>query len=370
MSTSSTALPSGVSPPLTTDNADNHTGLIVVITAFCLVLIVASLAARVFSSYQRHILQQDDYFFGALVIVSSAQAAVVLSQVHYGWGAREGSGNATGDRMLKAGYAADILSMIVLGCSKITTCLFYEGLFSNRQSRAIRIILAGTIIWTVLSVLLVAIRCSSDPWSDISAAQCSTLLPRWQAITAIDIVTEVMLFVYSGLAVYRVRISTKEKIMVFLALESRVLLIPLAAIRFYYTSVQLDSTHPTLLGAFATVTTEIYLALSVVCLVTAFVKSFIAAYEDRDGISYTEGASGSGSRSLKQDIGSAISSKIRSPASTSTSEGQLRGWECEEDPIMEHDPETIGQGLHVLKTVHFSMRDESIELADQRTAHS
>lgn len=68
MSATSTTWPSGVSPPLTTDNDHNHSGLVVVITAVNLCLVLLSLAARTFSSYHRNRLQRDDYAFGALVV--------------------------------------------------------------------------------------------------------------------------------------------------------------------------------------------------------------------------------------------------------------------------------------------------------------
>jgi hypothetical protein len=68
MSATSTTLASGVSPPLTTDNDHDHSGLIVVITAVNLCLVFFSLAARTFSSYHRNRLQRDDYTFGALVV--------------------------------------------------------------------------------------------------------------------------------------------------------------------------------------------------------------------------------------------------------------------------------------------------------------
>lgn len=77
--------------------------------------------------------------------------------------------------MLKTGYAADILSVVALGLSKIATCLFYEALFSQLQRRIIRALLATVIIWTLLSIFLVAIRCSSHPWRDITE-QCSSLV--------------------------------------------------------------------------------------------------------------------------------------------------------------------------------------------------
>lgn len=65
---SATPLPSGVSPPLTTDNDDNHGGLIVIMTSLSLVLVLSSLAARIYSAIQRHIFQRDDLLFGILVV--------------------------------------------------------------------------------------------------------------------------------------------------------------------------------------------------------------------------------------------------------------------------------------------------------------
>lgn len=65
---SPTPLPSGLSPPLTTDNEDNHGALIVIMTSFTLVLVLSSLAARIYSAAQRHIFQRDDLLFGMLVV--------------------------------------------------------------------------------------------------------------------------------------------------------------------------------------------------------------------------------------------------------------------------------------------------------------
>jgi hypothetical protein len=68
MTTASRTLPSGVSAPLTTNNDNDHSGLIVVIAAFYLVLVLSALVGRVYSSYHRHIIQTDDYLFGVLVV--------------------------------------------------------------------------------------------------------------------------------------------------------------------------------------------------------------------------------------------------------------------------------------------------------------
>ncbi|KAL4778898.1 hypothetical protein BJX76DRAFT_120664 [Aspergillus varians] len=370
MSATSTPLPSGVSPPLTTDNDHNHSGLVVVITAVSLCLVLFSVAARTFSSYHRNSLQRDDYTFGALVLAAILQIVIVFCQVHYGWGTElDGIETARKEQMLKIVYAADIFSIIVLGLSKMTTCMFYDGLFSQRQGRTSYGILLVMVAWTILSALLLGIRCSSKPWSQISATECSGLRPRWEAITALDIATEMLLLVYAALEIRKVRISTKKKIVVFCALESRILLIPIAAVRLHFTLIQLSSEEPTLLGSFATVSTEIYMGLSVSCLLTAFVKSFVAVYEDDDGITYVyRGPSKSESKGTSQsDSRSRNAAPKDTPSRTLSRSARMergvKGWEREEDPIIESS-EGI-QGLQIMKTVQLSVRNESIELLEQ-----
>ncbi|CAG7925191.1 unnamed protein product [Penicillium olsonii] len=284
--------------------------------------------------------------------------------------------------MLKAGYAAELISILVLGLSKVSTCLFYEALFSQTQRHLARGILAAVIIWIIVSTVLLAVRCTSSPWADISVARCSSLVwrlrlgssnwlsseliwstqfPRWQAITALDISTEVFLFLYSGMAVHRVKISMRKKLMVFLALESRVLLIPLSGLRLHFIHSQITSANPVLIGAFATVTTEMYLATSVLCLVSAFLKSFIAAYEDSNGISYTDGMSGSNSKSRKGTLNT-FTHRSRSRSRFSATVDRLRGWEREEDPII-GSTDALG-GLQIYRTVQVDVSDEPIELTE------
>ncbi|KAL3457653.1 hypothetical protein BJX64DRAFT_292890 [Aspergillus heterothallicus] len=287
--------PSDIRAPLTADTEDDHSGLVVVIASFYIVLILSSLVARAFSSHRKQVVQQDDYIFAALVVLAFTQASVVLAQVHFGWGrALDLIPVRDRGRMLKTGYAADVLSIATLALSKIVTCTFYEALFYQMQRRFIRAILIAIIIWAAMSVLLLAIRCDSEPWTDITADQCSGLFPRWQAITAIDIVTEVSLLVYSALAMSQVKVSLQKKVLVIMALGCRIVLVPLSALRLHYTSLQLHSPSPALLGAYATTATEIYLSLSIICQITSSLKFIVAVYEDKDGISYTDGSRQSG----------------------------------------------------------------------------
>ncbi|KAI9373609.1 hypothetical protein BJX61DRAFT_552104 [Aspergillus egyptiacus] len=363
------AFPPGVRAPLTTDNENDHSGLIVVITSFFLVLTLGSLSARVFSSYRKRIVQYDDYVFVALVVFALIQASVVLVQAHYGWGT--GIGALAGrdrDRMLKTGYAADILSILVLGFSKIATCLFYEALFYQMQRRFIRGILATTIIWTIISVLLLAARCSNYPWEDISN-QCAGLFPRWQTITALDIITEMLLILFSGFAIHNVKIAFKKQLMVFLALGCRIVLIPLAALRLHYTKTQLGSTFPALTGAYATTTTEIYLSLSVVCQITSSMKFIIAVYEDKDGVSYTDGSSRSTHRSKNPVSTEIYSHKSRTYSAGSDGGDRERlvdagggGGNGDNGGLDSLPGDRTSGGLHIFRSVQICVQDEGIEL--------
>ncbi|KAL4945623.1 hypothetical protein BDV06DRAFT_230376 [Aspergillus oleicola] len=369
----SSTLPAGVRAPLTADNEDDHSGLIVVLTSFYLVLILAAVSARVFSLYRKRAAQPDDYVFAGLVIVAFSQASVVLGQVHHGWGTRLGPRSAAGrNSMLKAVYAADILSIVALGLSKISTSLFYGSLFSQLKRWVIQTILAATMIWTTLSIFLVSIRCSSEPWYDITSARCDSLFARWQTVTALDVITEVFLVVYTAWAIHNVRIPFRKKVMVFLALGCRIVLIPLSALRLYYINAQLHSTTPTLVGAYYTTTTEIYLSLSIVCQVTSSLKFIIAVYEDKDGISYTDGSARSGKNSKTGNSSGSSGNKSRSYSIGYGAGHALPGGDGAEaghgggnvDAGAGASGSNSG-GLKILRSVQWSVEDEAIELDDR-----
>ena len=119
----------------------------------------------------------------------------MFCEVHYGWGTQiDGIETTRKEQMLKVGrcggtslssrvlnntkivYAADLVSIVVLGLSKMTACMFYEGLFAQIQLRISYFMVPAMVAWTLLSALLLGIRCSSNPWSNISAAECSGLV--------------------------------------------------------------------------------------------------------------------------------------------------------------------------------------------------
>jgi hypothetical protein len=139
-------------------------------------------------------------------------------------------------------------------------------------------------------------------------------------------------------------------------------LVPLAAIRLHYTQAQIESDDPVLQGAFATVTTELYLAMSIVSLVSAFLKSFMAVYVDGNGFAYTESASVSVSKSRVQASADSITRKVR--RRTSAGVNQLSGWELMEDASAKQSGSN--EGWKIMKTVQLDIQDEPIEPANSK----
>jgi hypothetical protein len=59
--------PSGIAPPLSKDNDNDHSGLIVIVTSLALFLILASLSVRIYAASKRA-LGLDDCVLVAVVV--------------------------------------------------------------------------------------------------------------------------------------------------------------------------------------------------------------------------------------------------------------------------------------------------------------
>ncbi|KAJ5511360.1 hypothetical protein N7453_003463 [Penicillium expansum] len=283
-------VPSGMTPPLTVDTEINHNGLITVIASFSLFLVLGSLGIRVHSAYSRRARQLDDLTFAATVVLAFAQVSAVFVQVHFGWGK---SKSLIADEYLnsmeKAGYSADILYMVTLSSSKASTALFYRITLRSSQWMSY-VLLTVTLLCTPVTIVLLAVRCDRHPWHDISQ-QCSVLFPQWQAVTALDIIFEIIVLLYPIRAIMRLQTNLNNKVIVILVLSCRSFLIPIGAIHLHYMSQQVNSPDPTLEGTFATIVVELHVALSVLVLTAPLMKPFVAAYVDENGLAYTDDAS-------------------------------------------------------------------------------
>ncbi|OOF91938.1 hypothetical protein ASPCADRAFT_133990 [Aspergillus carbonarius ITEM 5010] len=344
-----TSLPPGVSPPLAEDNENNHAGLVIIFASVCLFLILSSLGMRIYATSKRSVILSDDYLLSVAVGVAVTQTSVVLYQAHLGWGKShdllDASRTAT---MEKTAYASDLLYITILGFSKCCTSVFYEHLSTLTSRWITRGLLGLSIVWTFISILLVAIRCSHHPWEDINHV-CGSLLSHWAAIAILDIILEVLLLVYPVKLIYRVRLRRSRKLAVLSILGCRGILIPLAVLHYISVHQQIASDDPTLVGAYATVIEELHLSISILLLTLSSVKLFLATYEDDDGLAYTNDAS----RGRSQPRSRSRKTLTFSRATTT------RPWDNMEEPILYNSDRVI------MKAVQIEVTSEVMEMQDR-----
>ncbi|PWY81735.1 hypothetical protein BO94DRAFT_520536 [Aspergillus sclerotioniger CBS 115572] len=344
-----TSLPAGVSPPLAEDNERNHAGLVIIFASVCLFLILSSLGMRIYSTSKRSAILSDDYLLTVAVVRSIPQTSVVLYQAHLGWGKSHDLLDAPRiATMEKTAYASDLLYITILGFSKCCTSLFYEHLSTFTSRWTTRSLLVLSVVWTFISILLVAIRCSHNPWEDINHV-CGSLLSHWTAITILDIIVEVLLLVYPVKLIYRVHLRRSRKLAVLSILGCRGILIPLAVLHYVSIRKQISSDDPTLIGAYATVIEELHLSISILLLTLSSVKLFLATYEDDDGLAYTNDAS----RGRSQPRSRSRKTLTFSRATTA------RPWDNMEEPIL-YDPNRM-----IIKDVQIEVTSEVMEMQDR-----
>ncbi|KAJ5153648.1 uncharacterized protein N7500_009087 [Penicillium coprophilum] len=281
-------VPFGLTPPLTVNNELNHNGVITVIASFSLFLVLSSLGIRVYSAYSRKSRQLDDLTFAVTVVLALGQISAVFVQIHFGWGKSKWLiADVNVHSIEKAGYSADLLYIAVIFSSKASTALFYRTLTPRGSLWMNYALLLLTLLCAPVGIVLLAVRCGRPPWHDVSK-QCSAVFPHWQAVTALDIIFEIILSLYPTWAILRLQMTPSNKVIVILVLSCRVFLVPVGAIHLHCMSQQVNSPDPTLEGTFPTIVAELHVALSVLVLITPLIKPFVAAYVDEHGLAYTD----------------------------------------------------------------------------------
>jgi hypothetical protein len=106
--------------------------------------------------------------------------------------------------------------------SKMATAFLFLRLTPGRgHAFAIWGTISISTVWAIVSIFLVAFRChASHPWTDFSN-ECTGLFARWQFIGALDMITELSLFLISVYLVWGIQMSMKSKAIVVCAFGCR-----------------------------------------------------------------------------------------------------------------------------------------------------
>lgn len=76
---------------------------------------------------------------------------------------------------IQAAYSADILYVMTLMLSKVSTAIFYKTITMRNSQRVLHALLGIIAVSSPAALTLSAVRCSSQPWQDINK-ECNILV--------------------------------------------------------------------------------------------------------------------------------------------------------------------------------------------------
>ncbi|CAG7937323.1 unnamed protein product [Penicillium nalgiovense] len=222
-------VPPGQSPPFETIDDKHHAGIVIIVAAICLVISLVCLLIRV---YVRVFLNppwgSDDIILLGATISAIAESIIIFHATSIGFGTdisllTEKAVNRIQDSLL----GADILYLLTLYLSKCCIIAIYLRLTPRRRHKSI---LWGTFglstVGIIVSVLLIAVDCEGNKPLVVPGEQCHNLFPRWQAITALDIWTEILLFTFCIALIWGLQMHISHKIVIMVSFAARLPFVP------------------------------------------------------------------------------------------------------------------------------------------------
>ncbi|CAI7619773.1 unnamed protein product [Penicillium glandicola] len=314
-------VPPGQSPPFEVVD-DLHHGAWVIITAA--LGLVVSLVCFLIRLYVRLMLippfARDDWVLLGATVIAVVQSSLVFYACSRGFG--------TSISLLKAGRldqiqaliaTSDIIALMIIYLSKCCVVAIYLRLTPQKpHNRASWATLALCTAWVIPAIFVVLINCElNTPWRS-DGGQCQNLYIRWQFIAAVDVITELLLFLLAVILLKGLFMSVRRKLAVGFAFIFRFPLIILSLVHISTLRTALNSNDTTLAAVEPTVWMQVELHYALVACSVFCLRPFMAAVSTNYGTAGDSTLESSASRSdgtkegSKTGIGSGSNSNTRS----------------------------------------------------------
>lgn len=185
--------------------------------------------------------------------------------------------------MIQYIYAADIFYVLGIAISKSGALPLVQGLTPVRAHILACRVLGGFVAcWTIVSLILVAIRChASTAYMDLGQDQCSSLYTRWVAIESLSIVIELAIFALSISIVWIVKLAWSAKAKVIFAFSTRLPIIIAIAFRLRYLDTALTGDSSLFGITNAVITTQVVLHYTIMSGSFAYLKPFLSVFDSQ-----------------------------------------------------------------------------------------
>ncbi|KAF4260989.1 hypothetical protein LV164_000063 [Aspergillus fumigatus] len=343
----------GQSPPFQVVDDLHHGAWIVITAAFGLVVSLVCLLIRV---YVRLALSPpfayDDYVLLGATVVAIVQSTLIFVAVSEGFGTsidllvqeqinriqtvRQPASYTARDSTLTSIQLvtiSDILYLITIYVSKCCVVGIYLRLTPqkthNRISWATLILCT---LWIIPSALILAVNCEMNrPWKT-SGGQCRNLLQRWEFITAMDIVTELILFSLAVTLLHGLFMPLKRKLQIGSAFLFRLPLIIFTIFNIYTLNGHYHVPDPTLSVVTSKIWSQVELNYALIACSVFCLRPFMAAVSTNYGTagdSNLKSSLGSSSRTPKDNSsGSGSKSRVGLLGNEERGTWRSRLWKC------------------------------------------
>jgi hypothetical protein len=259
---------------------DDKRGLIVVTAATTLAFVWVCFFVRIWLRLQVREWRSDDYFLAAATFLDTIQTGIIFHLVNLGLGGpQEEVSRERLEDIGKQGFASQIFYILTLWTTKFSILLLYMRLSPSGGHRiASWTMLTLSGLWALLSIVLISVPCNPAQFYTSRAGECTDMWPKWQAITALDIVTEGLIFAIAVQLVWTLHMRWKAKFLVVFAFSARLPVIMIAAIRLYYFHDAITNTNVTYASSFYLVANQWQMSYAIISLTITGMGPFLRPF--------------------------------------------------------------------------------------------
>ncbi|KAI7505084.1 hypothetical protein KC367_g803 [Hortaea werneckii] len=219
-----------------------------------------------------------------------------------------------------AGVVTFIAGLYISKCAMLT----FLSRITKTPSQIRLYLICNAIVASlgVVSALIGTVGCptaSGYYWAfHDNRISCPSQNARWQAITALDLATELLLMALPCQLVWGLQMPFRKKAMILIAFYLRIPVLGFSVGRNYYTMrLRLSETDPGTGGALVVIWLEVELAYALAASTLSALKAFTESFNSGFGLGFTRGKSESGygmtdvsDNSAKSKSGAAVDSSI------------------------------------------------------------
>jgi len=274
--------PASYSPPLARLTPDDHRAPLWVCTLICLVFVVLGVLTRLYVRFKS--LGWDDWIILGAFMVGTAQFMTTIAGMVRGLGqsSRVLSDEkvAANGRIFLASEALFVITIWTVKHSVLATVERVLGPNEKMQRVVCWVLQAVTAMLGVASLVAILVSCDASTLLTVARNdQCTGQSIRWVAITVIDAITEISIFVLFAFFMSGLQMRGSMKTTVVMLLAFRLVCIAFAGIHASYVNQYVNSNDPGIGVVAPLVWQQLNMAYSLIAALLIALKGFLQSFD-------------------------------------------------------------------------------------------